>query len=41
MKIVVLDGYVLNPGDMSWDGFRELGEVTIYRFCERENPLFQ
>lgn len=30
MKIVVLDGYAENPGDLSWDGFRELGDVTVY-----------
>ncbi|WP_142964347.1 D-2-hydroxyacid dehydrogenase [Enterococcus casseliflavus] len=30
MKIVVLDGYALNPGDLSWHGFEELGEVTVY-----------
>jgi glycerate dehydrogenase len=30
MKIVVLDGYTLNPGDLSWDGFESLGELTIY-----------
>ena len=30
MKIVVLDGYTENPGDLSWDGLRELGEVTVY-----------
>lgn len=30
MKIVVLDGYTLNPGDISWDGLRELGEVVLY-----------
>lgn len=30
MKIVVLDGYALNPGDISWDGLKTLGEVTIY-----------
>ena len=29
-KIVVLDGYCLNPGDLSWDGFRQYGEVTVY-----------
>lgn len=29
-KIVVLDGYVLNPGDLSWDGFAELGDLTVY-----------
>lgn len=30
MKIVVLDGYVLNPGDISWDEFRKLGDFTCY-----------
>ena len=30
MKIVVLDGYTENLGDLSWDGFRELGDVTVY-----------
>ena len=30
MKIVVLDGYTLNPGDISWDGLEALGDVTIH-----------
>ncbi|MCD6323193.1 MAG: D-2-hydroxyacid dehydrogenase [Clostridiales bacterium] len=30
MKIVVLDGYVLNPGDMSWTGFDKFGEIIVY-----------
>ncbi|MCT4619539.1 MAG: D-2-hydroxyacid dehydrogenase [Marinisporobacter sp.] len=30
MKIVVLDGYTLNPGDLTWEGLEELGEVTVY-----------
>jgi glycerate dehydrogenase len=30
MKIVVLDGYCLNPGDLAWDGLRRLGDVEIY-----------
>ena len=30
MKIVVLDGYTLNPGDLSWDGLRALGECEIF-----------
>ncbi|MFZ4869785.1 D-2-hydroxyacid dehydrogenase [Enterococcus entomosocium] len=30
MKIVVLDGYALNPGDLVWQGFEKLGEVTVY-----------
>ena len=30
MNIVVLDGYTLNPGDISWEGIEKLGDVTIY-----------
>jgi len=30
MKMVVLDGYTLNPGDISWAGLEQLGEVTVY-----------
>ena len=30
MKIVVLDGYGLNPGDLSWSGMEALGEFTVY-----------
>ena len=30
MKIVVLDGYTENPGDLNWDGIEALGEVTVY-----------
>lgn len=30
MKIVILDGYTENPGDLSWEGFEKLGEVRIY-----------
>lgn len=30
MKIVILDGYTLNPGDISWDGFKALGDLTVY-----------
>ncbi|MEA4938963.1 MAG: D-2-hydroxyacid dehydrogenase [Christensenella sp.] len=30
MKIVVLDGYALNPGDLSWEGLSPLGEATVY-----------
>src|SRR5690606_38552022 len=30
MKIVVLDGHALNPGDLSWDKLRQFGEVLIY-----------
>lgn len=30
MKIVVLDGYTENPGDLSWEGLEQLGELTVY-----------
>lgn len=30
MKIVVLDGFTLNPGDLTWERLQKLGDVTIY-----------
>lgn len=30
MKIVVLDGYTENPGDLSWDGLKKFGEFVVY-----------
>ena len=30
MKIVILDGHTENPGDLSWDGFAALGDLTVY-----------
>ena len=30
MKIVVLDGYTLNPGDNSWSEIETLGELVVY-----------
>jgi glycerate dehydrogenase len=30
MRIVILDGYTENPGDLSWKGLRKLGELTVY-----------
>lgn len=30
MKIVVLDGYVANPGDLSWDSLASIGDLTVY-----------
>ena len=29
-NIVVLDGYTLNPGDITWEGFENIGTVTVY-----------
>lgn len=40
MKIVVLDGYTENPGDLSWEPMKALGELTIYdRTSVTESPL--
>ena len=40
MKIVVLDGYTENPGDISWAPLEALGEVTVYdRTSYEESPL--
>jgi glycerate dehydrogenase len=30
MKVVVLDGYTVNPGDLSWEKLEELGDVELY-----------
>ncbi len=30
MKIVILDGYSVNPGDLSWKQLEEMGELTVY-----------
>lgn len=30
MKIVVLDGYGMNPGDLSWEALKKLGDLTVY-----------
>ncbi len=30
MKIVILDGYTENPGDLSWEGIEAFGELTVY-----------
>ncbi|KAA1191311.1 D-2-hydroxyacid dehydrogenase [Paenibacillus sp. B2(2019)] len=36
MKIVVLDGFALNPGDLSWEGLTQLGDVKIYDRTQNE-----
>ena len=30
MKIVILDGYIEDPGELSWDGVEKLGKLTGY-----------
>ena len=39
MHIVILDGYALNPGDLSYDSLRQFGELTIYDRTEPEELI--
>jgi glycerate dehydrogenase len=39
MNIVVLDGYTLNPGDLSWDGLKMFGELKVYDRTPREKII--
>ena len=39
MKIVVLDGYCLNPSDLSWDSLRRFGDVEIYDRTAHEDVV--
>lgn len=39
MKMVVLDGYALNPGDLSWDELAQLGSLTVYDRTAPEDVL--
>ena len=40
IKIVVLDGYTENPGDLSWEGLKALGQLTVYdRTAYTDSPL--
>jgi len=36
MKIVILEAYVVNPGDISWESLNEFGEVTVYDHTPNE-----
>ena len=38
MKIVILDGYTVNPGDLNWDGLKEFGELTVYDRTPKDLP---
>jgi glycerate dehydrogenase len=35
VNIVIVDGFTTNPGDLSWDAFRQLGDVAVY---DRTSP---
>ena len=39
MKIVVLDGHTLNPGDLSWGGIQKLGDLTVYERTPAEQTI--
>lgn len=39
MKIVVLDGYTLNPGDLSWDALETLGDTTIHEYSAADEVV--
>lgn len=39
MKIVVLDGHKLNPGDLSWDKIAELGDLKLYDITENKTDV--
>ena len=34
MKIVILDGHAVNPGDLRWDCLKQFGDVTVYEYTE-------
>lgn len=39
MKIVVLDGHTLNPGDLSWTGFEKMGETIVYERSDEKEVI--
>lgn len=39
MKIVVLDGFTANPGDLSWEGLSNLGDLTVYDRTEPQDII--
>lgn len=36
MKIVILDGFTSNPGDLSWDKMETLGDLTVYEYTPNQ-----
>ena len=39
MRIVILDGYCANPGDLSWEALKEFGELTVYDHTSKANVV--
>ncbi len=37
MKIVVTDGFAVNPGDLSWERFKQFGDITVYDKIENSD----
>ena len=40
-KIVILDGYTANPGDLSWDGLAALGQLTVYERTKADETVLR
>ena len=38
-SLVILDGFTANPGDLSWDGLKQFGELTVYERTKPEELL--
>lgn len=36
IKLTILDGYAVNPGDLSWDAFKDIADVTVYERTPKE-----
>ena len=41
MKLVVLDGHALNPGDLSYDCLKQFGDVTVYDRTDSEGEAIR
>lgn len=41
MKIIILDGYTTNPGDLSWDWLAEYGEYSVYDFTKPDETAMR
>lgn len=39
MKLVVLDGHAVNPGDLSWECLAQFGDVTVYERTKQEEAI--
>lgn len=39
MRITVLDGFAMNPGDLSWQPLQALGETRVFDYTEREQVM--